>query len=75
MRLYNSTFVFMLLAYRYLHDRERLPEAANNMKKMLTYLKNLPMKKMIAEQLGMNDVLQVLIGTYKEGFLNDVAKL
>ena len=42
---------------------------------MLAHLKNLPMKKMIAEQLGMNDVLQALIATYKEGFLNDVAKL
>ena len=65
----------MPLVYRYLHDHKRPPEATNNMKKMLAHLKNLPMKKMIAEQLGMNDVLQALIATYKEGFLNDVAKL
>ena len=63
------------LSCRYLHDRERPPEAASNMKKMLVHLKNLPMKKMIAEQLGMKDVLQSLIATYNEGFLNDVAKL
>ena len=58
-----------------MHDRERPPEAAGNMKKMLGHLKNLPMKKVIAEQLGMSDILQSLVATYKEGFLNDVARL
>ena len=64
-----------MLHYRYIHDRERPPEAASNMKKMLAHLKNLPLKKTIAQQLGMNDLLQSLSNTYDEGFLNDIARL
>ena len=58
-----------------MHDRDRSPEAASNMKKMLAHLKNLPLKKTIAQQLGMNDLLQLLSNTYDEGFLNDIARL
>ena len=45
------------------------------MKKVLSPLKNLPLKKSIAQQLGMNDLLQSLSTTYNEGFLNDIARL
>ena len=45
------------------------------MKKVLGYLKNLPLKKTIVQQSGMNDVLQSLSTTYNEGFLNDTARL
>ena len=58
-----------------MHDRERPPEAVTNMKKVLGQLKNLPLKKTIAQQLGMNDLLQSLSSTYSEGFLNDIARL
>ena len=58
-----------------MHDRDRPPEATTNMRKLLEHLKNLPLKKLIAEQLGMSDVLQSLSATYKEGFLSDVARL
>ena len=58
-----------------MHDRERPPEAATNMKKMLVHLKNLPLKKTIAQQLGMHDLLQSLSSTYDQGFLNDISRL
>jgi hypothetical protein len=45
------------------------------MKKVLTHLKNLPLKKSIAQQLGMNDLLQSLSTAHSEGFLNDIARL
>ena len=45
------------------------------MKKVLAHLKNLPLKKNIAQQLGMNDLLQSLSSAYNEGFLNDIARL
>ena len=64
-----------MLHCRYMHDRDRPPEAASNMKKMLAHLKNLPLKKTIAQQLGMNNLLQSLSNTYDEGFLNDIARL
>ena len=32
-------------------------------------------KKSIAKQLGMNDLLQSLSTTHSEGFLNDIARL
>ena len=64
-----------LCSDRYSHDRDRSPEAAGNMKKVLAHLKNLPLKKSIAQQLGMNDLLQTLSSTYNEGFLNDIARL
>ena len=67
--------VIYALPTRYTHDRERSPEAAGNMKKVLTHLKNLPLKKSIAQQLGMNDLLQSLSATHNEGFLNDIARL
>ena len=65
----------MLAPVRYSHDCERSPEAASNMKKVLAHLKNLPLKKSITQQLGMNDLLQSLSTTYNEGFLNDIARL
>ena len=58
-----------------MHDRERPPESTSNMKRLLGHLKNLPLKKLIAEQLGMSDVLQSMSATYREGFLSDVARL
>ena len=64
-----------MLHCRYMYNRDRPPEAASNMKKMLAHLKNLPLKKTIAQQLGMNDLLQLLSNTYDEGFLNDIARL
>ena len=64
-----------LAPVRYSHDRDRSPDAAINMKKVLAHLKNLPLKKSIAQQLGMNDLLQSLSTTYNEGFLNDIARL
>ena len=54
---------------------ERSAEAANNMKKVLGHLKNLPLKKTIVQQLGMNDLLQSLFTAYNEDFLNDTARL
>ena len=60
---------------RYQHDRERPAESAANMKRLLTHLRNLPLKRKIATDLGLLDVLQSLSPTQDEGFLNDVARL
>ena len=71
----SVTIVHCTCSSRYSHDRERSAEAANNMKKVLGHLKNLPLNKNIAQQSGMNDLLQSLSTTYNEGFLNDIARL
>ena len=61
---------------RFLHDRERPPDATANMRKLLTvHLKNLPLRRRLAAELGMTDVLQTLSSSFNEGFLNDVARL
>ena len=61
---------------RFLHDRERPPEATANIRKLLTvHLKNLPLRRRLAAELGMTDVLQTLSSSFNEGFLNDVARL
>jgi len=61
---------------RFLRDRERLPDATTNMKKLLTvHLKNLPLRRKLAAELGLTDVLQTLSSSFDEGFLNDIARL
>ena len=65
----------MLSVCRFQHDRERLAESANNMRRLLTHLQNLPLKRKIATDLGLSDVLQSLSPTQDEGFLNDIARL
>ena len=45
------------------------------MKRLLTHLHNLPLKRKIATDLGLSDVLQTLSPTQDEGFLNDIARL
>ena len=68
--------VNILVCYdRYQRDRERPPESAVNMRKLLTHLRNLPLKRKIATDLGLSDVLQSLSPTQDEGFLNDIARL
>ena len=63
------------LFFRFLHDRDRAPEATAHMKKVLVHLKNLPLKRKLAIELGLTDVLQTLSPHLDEGFLNDVARL
>ena len=60
---------------RFQHDRERPAESPNNMRRLLTHLQNLPLKRKIATDLGLSDVLQSLSPTQDEGFLNDIARL
>jgi spatacsin len=67
--------MFQELASRYQHDRERPPESAANMRRILGHLRNLPLKRKIATDLGLSDVLQSLSPTQDEGFLNDIARL
>ena len=71
--------ILLCLTYthiRFLHDRERPPEATANIRKLLTvHLKNLPLRRRLAAELGMTDVLQTLSSSFNEGFLNDVARL
>jgi spatacsin len=67
--------MFQELASRYQHDRERPPESAANMRRLLGHLRNLPLKRKIATDLGLSDVLQSLSPTQDEGFLNDIARL
>ena len=45
---------------RFQHDRERPAESPNNMRRLLTHLQNLPLKRKIATDLGLSDVLQSL---------------
>ena len=45
------------------------------MRRLLTHLRNLPLKRKIATDLGLSDVLQSLSPTQDEGFLNDIARL
>ena len=66
---------YCVVVCRYQHDRERLPESATNMKRLLTHLRNLPLKRKIATDLGLSDVLKSLSPTQDEGFLNDIARL
>lgn len=63
------------ILHRFLHDREKPLEATTNIKRLLTYLKNLPLKRKIAMELGLTDVVQSVSATFDEGFLNDVARL
>ena len=49
--------------------------SAANMKRLLTNLHNLPLKRKIATDLGLSDVLQKLSPTQDEGFLNEIARL
>ena len=58
---------------RYFHDREKTPEAATNMKKLLSHLKNLPLKRKLSLDLGLKEVHKAI--SFDEGFLNDVARL
>ena len=67
--------VLYVLGHRYQHDRERPPESAANMRRILGHLRNLPLKRKIATDLGLSDVLQSLSPTQDEGFLNDIARL
>ena len=67
--------VFVLSVCRFQHDRERPAESANNMRRLLTHLQNLPLKRKIATDLGLSDVLQSLSPTQDEGFLNNIARL
>jgi len=68
--------LFQELASKFLRDRERLPDATTNMKKLLTvHLKNLPLRRKLAAELGLTDVLQTLSSSFDEGFLNDIARL
>ena len=60
---------------RFQHDRERPAESPNNMRRLLTHLQNLPLKRKIPTDLGLSDVLQSLSPTQDEGFLNDIARL
>ena len=57
------------------YDRDRAPEATAHMKKVLVHLKSLPLKRKLAVELGLTDVLQTLSPHLDEGFLNDVARL
>lgn len=67
--------IYFYLCCRYLHDREKPPEAATNMKKLLGHLRNLPLKRKLATELGLTEVLHSLSPNFDEGFLNDVARL
>ena len=76
MRLLNTVVVNTLLcSARYQHDRERPADSAANMKRLLSHLRNLPLKRKIATDLGLSDVLLSLSPTQDEGFLHDVARL
>ena len=50
-------------------------ETTGNIKKLLTHLKNLPLKKKLALELGLKDVLQSMATTFDDSFLNDVSRL
>jgi spatacsin len=67
--------MFQELASKYQHDRERPADSAANMKRLLSHLRNLPLKRKIATDLGLSDVLLSLSPTQDEGFLHDVARL
>ena len=71
-RAYLSDMNRICSGGRYLHDREKTPESAANMKRLLTHLRNLPLKKKLATDLGITDLLSP---TLDEGFLNDIARL
>ena len=60
---------------RYLRDKEKSMETTGNIKKLLTHLKNLPLKKKLALELGLKDVLQSMATTFDDSFLNDVSRL
>ena len=45
------------------------------MKKLLGHLKNLTLKRKLALELGLTDVLHSFSPAFDEGFLNDVARL
>lgn len=70
-----SLFLSIIISPRYLHDREKPLDATANIKRLLTYLKNLPLKRKIAMELGLTDVVQSISATFDEGFLNDLARL
>ena len=61
---------------RFLCNWERPPDITTNMKKLLTvHLKNLPLRRKLAAELGLTDVLQTLSSSFDEGLLNDIARL
>ena len=75
-RLLSTAVVNTLLcSARYQHDRERPADSTANMKRLLSHLQNLPLKRKIATDLGLSDVLLSLSPTQDEGFLHDVARL
>lgn len=57
---------------RYQRDREKPPEAASNMKRLLGELKHLILRQKIALDLGWNDLVQPKFDT---GYMNDLHRL
>ncbi len=65
----------LCFSYRYLRDRRRPSDATSNMKKLLAQLKNLPLKRKLAMDMGLVDVLHSLPPDFDDGFLSDIARL
>ena len=63
-RLLSTVVVNTLLcSARNQHDRERPADSTANMKRLLSHLRNLPLKRKIATALGLSDVLLSLSPT------------